>query len=50
MPSTCVRGVRTHTTLAYVEGWDVIAEANLISGDDAWDRQDPFTRVVFGWT
>jgi DNA repair and recombination protein RAD52 len=26
-------------TLLYVEGWHVIAEANLIFGYDAWDRE-----------
>jgi recombination DNA repair RAD52 pathway protein len=34
------------TTLAYVEGWHVIAEANRIFGYDAWDRHSP--RAVFG--
>ena len=27
------------TSLNYVEGWHVIAEANRIFGYDAWDRQ-----------
>ena len=35
------------TTLAYVEGWHVIAEANRIFGYDAWDRHTLSTRC--GW-
>jgi len=35
------------TTLAYVEGWHVIAEANRIFGFDAWDRHTLST-LVFG--
>ena len=34
-------------TLAYVEGWHVIAEANRIFGFDAWDRQTLSTRCVW---
>ncbi len=36
------------TTLHYVEGWHVIAEANRIFGFDAWDRRTVATRCV--WT
>ena len=35
------------TTLAYVEGWHVIAEANRIFGYDAWDRHTLSTRCVW---
>jgi hypothetical protein len=35
------------TTLAYVEGWHVIAEANRIFGYDAWDRHTLSTRGVW---
>ena len=35
------------TTLAYVEGWHVIAEANRIFGYDAWDRHTFSTRCVW---
>jgi hypothetical protein len=35
------------TTLAYVEGWHVIAEANRIFGHDAWDRHTLSTRCVW---
>ena len=35
------------TTLAYVEGWYVIAEANRIFGYDAWDRHTFCTRCVW---
>jgi hypothetical protein len=35
-------------TLAYVEGWHVIAEANRIFGYDAWDRRTPSNSCV--WT
>jgi DNA recombination protein Rad52 len=35
------------TTLAYVEGWHVIAEANRIFGYDAWDRHTISTRCVW---
>jgi DNA recombination protein Rad52 len=35
-------------TLAYVEGWHVIAEANRIFGYDAWDRQTRTNNCV--WT
>ena len=42
-----VRTRRAHdTTLAYVEGWHVIAEANRIFGYDAWDRHTLSTRCV----
>lgn len=36
------------TTLHYVEGWHVIAEANRIFGHDAWDRRTVSTNCV--WT
>ena len=43
-----VRTRRVHdTTLAYVEGWHVIAEANRIFGYDAWDRHTLSTRCVW---
>lgn len=43
-----VRTRRGHdTTLAYVEGWHVIAEANRIFGYDAWDRHTLSTRCVW---
>ena len=35
------------TTLAYVEGWHVVAEANRIFGYDAWDRHTLSTRCVW---
>jgi Rad52/22 family double-strand break repair protein len=35
------------TTLPYVEGWHVIAEANRIFGYDAWDRHTLSTRCVW---
>jgi DNA recombination protein Rad52 len=35
-------------TLAYLEGWHVIAEANRIFGYDAWDRRTRTNRCV--WT
>ena len=35
------------TTLAYVEGWHVIAEANRIFGYDAWDRHTLSTRCIW---
>ena len=35
------------STLAYVEGWHVIAEANRIFGYDAWDRQTLSTHCVW---
>ena len=35
-------------TLAYVEGWHVIAEANRIFGHDAWDRRTHANNCV--WT
>jgi DNA recombination protein Rad52 len=35
-------------TLAYVEGWHVIAEANRIFGYDSWDRQTRSNNCV--WT
>ena len=35
------------TTLAYVEGWHVIAEANRIFGYDAWDRRTFSTKCVW---
>lgn len=37
-------------TLAYVEGWHVIAEANRIFGHDAWDRQTLAPRCVWRQT
>ena len=46
--SKYVRTRRAHdTTLAYVEGWHVIAEANRIFGYDAWDRHTLSTRCVW---
>ena len=43
-----VRTRRAHDiTLAYVEGWHVIAEANRIFGYDAWDRHTLSTRCVW---
>ena len=43
-----VRTRRAHDiTLAYVEGWYVIAEANRIFGYDAWDRHTLSTRCVW---
>ena len=38
------------TSLNYVEGWHVIAEANRIFGYDAWDRQTLSTRCVWSGT
>src|SRR5262245_13265682 len=38
------------TTLNYVEGWHVIAEANRIFGYDSWDRQTLSTRCVWSGT
>jgi recombination DNA repair RAD52 pathway protein len=35
------------TTLAYVEGWHVIAEANRIFGYEAWDRHTLSARCVW---
>ncbi len=35
------------TTLTYVEGWHVIAEANRIFGYDAWDRRTLSTECVW---
>ena len=35
------------TTLAYVEGWHVVAEANRIFSYDAWDRHTLSTRCVW---
>ena len=35
------------TTLTYVEGWHVIAEANRIFGYDAWDRRTFSTQCVW---
>jgi hypothetical protein len=35
------------TTLNYVEGWHVIAEANRIFGYDAWDRRTLSTHCVW---
>ena len=35
------------TSLNYVEGWHVIAEANRIFGYDAWDRQTLTTHCVW---
>ena len=46
--SKYVKTRRVHdTTLAYVEGWYVIAEANRIFGYDAWDRHTFSTRCVW---
>jgi recombination DNA repair RAD52 pathway protein len=46
--SKYVKTRRVHdTTLAYVEGWYVIAEANRIFGYDAWDRHTLSTRCVW---
>ena len=46
--SKYVKTRRVHdTTLAYVEGWHVIAEANRIFGYDAWDRHTFSTRCVW---
>lgn len=46
------RHVRTRTSngssLSYVEGWHVIAEANRIFGYDAWDRRTIATSCI--WT
>ena len=43
-----VRTRRAHDiTLAYVEGWHAIAEANRIFGYDAWDRHTLSTRCVW---
>ena len=46
------RHVRTRTSngssLSYVEGWHVIAEANRIFGYDAWDRRTIATNCI--WT
>jgi len=39
---------RDGVTLAYVEGWHVIAEANRIFGYDAWDRRTRTNSCV--WT
>jgi DNA recombination protein Rad52 len=48
LDSKHVRTRRAHdTTLAYVEGWHVIAEANRIFGYDAWDRHTLSTRCVW---
>jgi hypothetical protein len=41
------RGTLLDGTLAYVEGWYVIAEANRIFGYDAWDRHTLSTRCVW---
>ena len=35
------------TTLNYVEGWHVIAEANRIFGFDGWDRQTLSSNCIF---
>src|SRR4029079_4959037 len=35
------------TTLNYVEGWHVIAEANRIFGHDGWDRETIITACVW---
>jgi DNA recombination protein Rad52 len=37
-------------TLAYVEGWHVIAEANRIFGYDAWDRRTRTNNCVWSGT
>jgi DNA recombination protein Rad52 len=48
LDSKHVRTRRVHdTTLAYVEGWHVIAEANRIFGYDAWDRHTFSTHCVW---
>jgi hypothetical protein len=48
LDSKHVRTRRAHdTTLAYVEGWHVIAEANRIFGYDAWDRHTLSTRCIW---
>ena len=48
LDSKYVRTRRAHDiTLAYVEGWHVIAEANRIFGYDAWDRHTLSTRCVW---
>ena len=48
LSSKHVRTRRVHdTTLAYVEGWHVIAEANRIFGFDAWDRRTLSTQCVW---
>ena len=48
LDSKFVRTRRAHdTTLAYVEGWHVVAEANRIFGYDAWDRHTLSTRCVW---
>jgi recombination DNA repair RAD52 pathway protein len=36
------------SALSYVEGWQVIAEANRIFGYDGWDRRTVSTRCVWG--
>jgi len=38
------------STLSYVEGWHVIAEANRIFGYDAWDRMTVSTQCVWSRT
>jgi len=42
--------VEAGTTLSYVEGWHVIAEANRIFGFDAWDRETVATQCVWKGT
>ena len=39
--------VEAGTTLSYVEGWHVIAEANRIFGFDGWDRQTVSSQCVW---
>jgi hypothetical protein len=38
------------TTLSYIEGWHVIAEANRIFGFHAWDRETIYTKCVWQGT
>ena len=35
------------STISYLEGWHVIAEANRIFGHDSWDRQTLYPRCVW---
>ena len=43
----CAAGVSNGTTIPYVEGWHVIAEANRIFGYDCWDRKTLSPRCVW---
>ena len=45
----CQDSPRQDTTLAYVEGWHVIAEANRIFGYDAWDRHTLIHALRLVW-